>query len=198
VSCALTVIPYSRGHPPQPLYPPSTGQWRPLRAAACKFWFTCALPACSGSRQPKSPNYPSRGSVPGSRSVKGREVTMRASGSTTAFGRSLWPWARALAQFLSVKRSAQEPGSYKPFFEKRTEPAGAAPTEISFGPFRLLPTRFLLLENDKPAPPGSLALQILIVLLEQAGGLISNQELMARVWSNVFVGPANLIVHMSA
>jgi DNA-binding winged helix-turn-helix (wHTH) protein len=128
---------------------------------------------------------------------------MRASGSTSAFGRSPWRRARALAQFhpkpgLDVKRSAQGPDAYKPFFEKRTEPAGAASTEISFGPFRLLPTQFLLLESDKPVPLGSRALEILIVLLEHPGELISKQELMARVWPNVFVGPSNLTVHMSA
>src|SRR5580704_13315659 len=74
----------------------------------------------------------------------------------------------------------------------------ATTREISFGPFRLLPTQFLLLESDKPVPLGSRALEILIVLLEHPGELISKQELMARVWPNVFVGPSNLTVHMSA
>jgi DNA-binding winged helix-turn-helix (wHTH) protein len=36
----------------------------------------------------------------------------------------------------------------------------------------------------------------LIVLLERE--LVSKQELMARVWPNVFVEPANLTVHISA
>jgi len=57
---------------------------------------------------------------------------------------------------------------------------------------------FLLLESDKPVPLGSRALEILIVLLEHPGELISKQELMARVWPNVFVAPSNLTVHMSA
>jgi DNA-binding winged helix-turn-helix (wHTH) protein len=128
---------------------------------------------------------------------------MRASGSTSAFGRLPWPQARALAQFhleprLDVKRSAQSPDACKPFFEERTELAGAALTEISFAPLRLLPTQFLLPESDKPVHPGSRALVILIVLLEHPGELISKQELIARVWPNVFVGPSNLTVHMSA
>ena len=72
------------------------------------------------------------------------------------------------------------------------------PTEISFGPFRLLPTQFLLLEGGKPVPLGSRALQILIVLLERPGELVSKQELMARVWPDVFVDPANLTVQISA
>jgi DNA-binding response OmpR family regulator len=45
---------------------------------------------------------------------------------------------------------------------------------------------------------GSRALEILTVFLERAGELVSKQELMSRVWPNVFVEPANLTVHMSA
>jgi DNA-binding winged helix-turn-helix (wHTH) protein len=128
---------------------------------------------------------------------------MRASGSTSAFGRLPWPQARARAQFhpeprLDVKRSAQRPDACKPFFEERTERTSAALTEISFAPLRLLPRQFLLQESDKPVHPGSRALVILIVLLEHPGELISKQELIARVWPNVFVGPSNLTVHMSA
>jgi DNA-binding winged helix-turn-helix (wHTH) protein len=128
---------------------------------------------------------------------------MRASGSTTAFGRLPWPQAPALAQFhpepgRDVRRAVPSPDTDKPFFEKRTEPAGAAPTEVSFGPFRLLPTQFLLLEGDKPVPLGSRALEILTVLLERPGELVSKQELMARVWPHIFVEPANLTVQISA
>jgi DNA-binding winged helix-turn-helix (wHTH) protein len=83
-------------------------------------------------------------------------------------------------------------------FEKPAATAGTAPIEVSFGPFRLLPTQFLLLEGGKPVPLGSRALEILIVLLERPGQVVSRQELMARVWPNVFVVSANLTVHMSA
>ena len=126
---------------------------------------------------------------------------MRASGSTTAFGRS--PWSQAQAQYrpapgLDVRRAVQSPDTERPSFEKRVEPAGDSPTEVSFGSFRLLPTQFLLLEGDKPVSLGSRALEILIALLERAGELISKQELMARVWPNIFVEPANLTVHISA
>ena len=128
---------------------------------------------------------------------------MRASESNTAFGRLPWPQTPALAQFdpdpgLDARRDVQSPDLGKRFFEKPTEPAGAAPTEVSFGPFRLLPTRFLLLEGDKPVLLGSRALEILIALLERPGALLSKRELMARVWPNVFVDPSNLTVHISA
>ena len=111
--------------------------------------------------------------------------------SSAAFGR--------LEQFhlepgLDVGRAIQR----RLLFEKRTEPAGATPTQVSFGPFRLLRTQYLLLEGDKPVPLGSRALEILVALLERHGELVSKQDLMARVWPNVFVEPANLTVHMSA
>ena len=41
-------------------------------------------------------------------------------------------------------------------------------------------------------------MHILIVLLERPGELVTKQELMARVWPNLFVEPANLSVHISA
>ena len=115
--------------------------------------------------------------------------------STLAFGR--------LEQFhpepgLDVGRAIQSPDATRPFFEKRTGSAGAAPADVSFGPFRLLPPQFLLLEGDKPVSIGSRALELLIALLERRGELVSKQDLMARVWPNVFVEPANLTVHMSA
>ena len=80
----------------------------------------------------------------------------------------------------------------------RGDEAVAAPGNIDNEPFRLLPTQFLLLEDEKPVSIGSRALEILTVLLERPGELVSKQELMARVWPNVFVEPANLTVHMSA
>jgi DNA-binding winged helix-turn-helix (wHTH) protein len=62
----------------------------------------------------------------------------------------------------------------------------------------LLPAQFLLLEGDKPVHLGSRALEILIALLERPGGVVAKQELMDRVWPNIFVEPANLTVHISA
>jgi DNA-binding winged helix-turn-helix (wHTH) protein len=123
-------------------------------------------------------------------------------GPTTILGRIPWPQAPAPAQFhpepgLDVRGAVQCLDADKPFFAKRTEPQGA-PIEVSLGSFRLLPTQVLLLEGDKPVPLGSRALEILIVLVERPGELVSRQELMARVRSNVPVELANLTVHISA
>lgn len=69
--------------------------------------------------------------------------------------------------------------------------------EISFGPFLFLPGQCLLLEGNKPVQLGSRALEILIILLERPGKLVTKQELMARVWPNLFVEPANLPVNIA-
>jgi DNA-binding winged helix-turn-helix (wHTH) protein len=45
---------------------------------------------------------------------------------------------------------------------------------------------------------GSRAMDILIALVERPSELVSKAELMARVWPNTFVEPANLTVHISA
>jgi DNA-binding winged helix-turn-helix (wHTH) protein len=68
---------------------------------------------------------------------------------------------------------------------------------ICFGCFRLFPVQRLLLEGQKPLRLGSRALDILIALVERPGELVSKEELMARVWPNTFVEPANLTVHIA-
>jgi len=92
---------------------------------------------------------------------------------------------------FDVNHAAQSSDTDKAFF--------VPPTKVSFGQFRLLPTQLPLLEGEKPVPLGSRALEILTALLERRGELVSKQDsMMARVWPNVVVEPANLKVHMSA
>jgi DNA-binding winged helix-turn-helix (wHTH) protein len=69
---------------------------------------------------------------------------------------------------------------------------------FNFGSFRLLPAQRLLLKDDKVIHLGSRAMDILIALVERPSELVSKAELMARVWPNTFVEPANLTVHISA
>jgi len=125
---------------------------------------------------------------------------MGTSASTAIFKQQSWFQSAALSQFHPGPRREQvdAPSTDKPLFAKRTESATAASTQVLFGPFRLLPKQFLLLEGDTPVRVGSRALEILFALLERPGELVSKQELMARVWPNIFVEPANLTVHMSA
>jgi len=125
---------------------------------------------------------------------------MRATESIKAFGRAPWPQGPGLPPELGpdLRQDIQNRDKERPLFAEQTAPAGASSTEVSFGPFRLRPTQFLLLEGEKPVPLGSRALEVLMVLIERPGALVSKQELMARVWPNLFVEPANLTVHISA
>jgi len=69
---------------------------------------------------------------------------------------------------------------------------------ISFGPFRLVPSRHLLLEGDRPLRLGNRAFDILTILVERAGEIVSKEELIGRVWPNTFVEEGNLRVHVAA
>jgi DNA-binding winged helix-turn-helix (wHTH) protein len=114
-----------------------------------------------------------------------------------------WPPAPVPVQFhfeprLDVRHALHGSATHTPVFDNRVKPPATGPTEFSFGPFRLLTTQFLLLKDNQPVPLGGRALEILIALLERRGELVSKQQLMARVWPNVFVEPANLTVHISA
>ena len=69
---------------------------------------------------------------------------------------------------------------------------------VSFGPFRLLTDRRLLLEGEKPVRLGSRALDMLIALVEHPGEVVGRDELMARVWPNTHVDEGNLKFQISA
>jgi predicted ATPase/DNA-binding winged helix-turn-helix (wHTH) protein len=64
--------------------------------------------------------------------------------------------------------------------------------EICFGPFCLWPAAHLLLEGDTPVHIGVRALDLLIVLVERAGEVVTKDELFARVWPGVIVDEGNL------
>jgi len=62
----------------------------------------------------------------------------------------------------------------------------------SFGPFRLLAAERLLYQGDVPLRLGSRALDILILLVERAGEVVSKRELMARAWPDIVVDESSL------
>ena len=74
----------------------------------------------------------------------------------------------------------------------------ASERAVSFGPFRLVPTQRLLLEDDNPVRVGSRALDILTALVERPGELVGKHELMARVWRGTFVEEGNLKFQVGA
>lgn len=69
---------------------------------------------------------------------------------------------------------------------------------IHFGPYRIHPLQRLVLEAGRPLRLGRRAVDILLILLEQAGNVVSKQELIARVWPKSVVEDGNLRVHMAA
>lgn len=71
-------------------------------------------------------------------------------------------------------------------------------TVLSFGPFRLSPATRTIERDGVRLAIGDRALDILIVLAESAGEVVSQKELMARVWRDLVVSPGNIRVHMTA
>lgn len=70
--------------------------------------------------------------------------------------------------------------------------------EYAFGMFRLLPQRHLLMRGDQPLPISSRAMDILALLAERRGELVSHQDIIARAWPQTVVEMNNLKVHVAA
>ncbi len=99
-----------------------------------------------------------------------------------------WLWDRCdLSLAVKPGKRKSEFGGYA-----MDEPA------ISFGPFRLVAARRLLLEGDKPVRLGGRAFDILAALVERAGEVVTKEALIARVWPQTFVEEANLKIQVSA
>ncbi len=69
---------------------------------------------------------------------------------------------------------------------------------VSFGPFRLFPGERLLEKDGVALHLGGRALDILILLVERAGEVVSKRELVARVWADVTVDEGSLRFHVAA
>lgn len=68
----------------------------------------------------------------------------------------------------------------------------------TFGPFRLQPAERLLLLDDQPVRLGSRAFDILCVLVDHAGQILSNGELLRHVWGGTVVDEGSVRVHVAA
>ncbi|MBV6821646.1 winged helix-turn-helix domain-containing protein [Pseudomonas sp. PD9R] len=71
-------------------------------------------------------------------------------------------------------------------------------TVLHFGPFAFHLNQRLVLEGDQPLRLGGRALDILQVLVERAGSVVSKDELIAQVWPRSVVEEINLRVHIAA
>ncbi len=69
---------------------------------------------------------------------------------------------------------------------------------VSFGPFRLFPSERVLKKADETVKLGSRAFDILLVLVQHAGEVVGQRELIAKVWPGLFVEEVTLRVHVAA
>ena len=79
-------------------------------------------------------------------------------------------------------------------------PAGptAIDTALEFGRFRVLLRQRRLLADRVPVELGTRAFEILMVLIEADGTLVTKDELLSRVWPGIVVEQANLKVQIAA
>ena len=68
---------------------------------------------------------------------------------------------------------------------------------VSFGPFQLFAAERQLKKGDEPLQVGGRAFDTLMALVERAGEVVTQRELIARVWPDVTVEEANLRVHIA-
>ncbi len=73
-----------------------------------------------------------------------------------------------------------------------------APEAIEFGRFRVLPRRRELVVEDRPLELGGRAFDVLLVLIEASGAVVSKDVLMERVWPDRIVEENNLQAQISA
>lgn len=66
-----------------------------------------------------------------------------------------------------------------------------------FGPFRLFPTERRLVRKGQDIVLGSRAFDILVILLEKAGTIVTKRELISRVWPGISVEESSLRVHIA-
>ncbi|MGA7259947.1 MAG: winged helix-turn-helix domain-containing protein, partial [Stellaceae bacterium] len=69
---------------------------------------------------------------------------------------------------------------------------------IEFGRFRILPRQRQLLADGVPVELGTRAFDLLMVLIDADGALVTKDELLALVWPGIFVAETNLKVQVSA
>src|ERR1700726_1004586 len=72
------------------------------------------------------------------------------------------------------------------------------PAAIEFGRFRILPPRRELLAEGRPLDLGGRAFDVLMVLIEASGAVVSKDALMRRIWPDRIVEENSLQAQISA
>jgi DNA-binding winged helix-turn-helix (wHTH) protein len=84
-----------------------------------------------------------------------------------------------------------------PHGANRSSPT-AADAMLEFGRFRVLLRRRQLVADGVPIELGTRAFDLLLVLLEADGSLVTKEELVSRVWPGIVIAEGNLKVQISA
>jgi DNA-binding winged helix-turn-helix (wHTH) protein len=100
---------------------------------------------------------------------------------------------------LAIAKPRREPMDHdgSPVVTHWVSPAATGMT-LEFGRFRLLPRQRRLLAGGVPVELGARAFEVLMVLIEADGALVTKDELQSRVWPDVVVAQDNLKVQISA
>ena len=69
--------------------------------------------------------------------------------------------------------------------------------EFQFGPYRLIPSKRLLLAGQNAVEIGDRAFDILALLLRHRGEVVSRRQILDQVWPDLTIDEANLRVQMS-
>jgi DNA-binding winged helix-turn-helix (wHTH) protein len=114
------------------------------------------------------------------------------------FGRHMRKEGIVMQLSLAMPTLRRKPVDHdgSPTVEHRTGPT-ATDTMLAFGRFRVLRRQRLLLADGVPVELGTRAFDILMVLLEADGALVTKDDLLSRVWPGIFVQQANLKLHIS-
>ncbi|MBW5438937.1 hypothetical protein FXB41_30500 [Bradyrhizobium canariense] len=96
---------------------------------------------------------------------------------------------------VHAKVRAEAPSPLSP---QRDNDLHSGETTTSFGNFRLDRARRLLTKDGKPVRIGSRALDLLIVLIDRAGEVVSRRELVDLAWRGVAVDDAGVRVHIAS
>src|SRR5215471_8338356 len=78
------------------------------------------------------------------------------------------------------------------------DPVSEAPASFEFGRFRVLPQRREVLADGRPLELGGRAFDVLLVLIEAHGAVVSKGDLMTRVWPGRIVEDNNLHAQIKA
>src|SRR4029077_10683238 len=101
--------------------------------------------------------------------------------------------------FTMTTSSDAKPAPYHenpPHRANRSSP-GAADAMLAFGRFRVLLRRRQLVIDGVPMELGARAFDLLLVLVEADGSLVTKGEFMSRAWPGIVVAEENLKVQIS-